>query len=350
VIWGDYMVPKNIASITVHFEIINQVQGLLAHKPAAPGTLNVSPSLVHEEQVPVAALESFALQEYLSGQMAYMTLTVSGLAHFAAHDLSGGIDRLSRALGMPEAREMIGAEALYFYRGTARGILGHYKDADEDLSRAIQLAPKLGPAFCNRGLARSHYDTGLAILDYNQAIALDPRDSAALVNLGLILRHKGDLDGAIAEYDKAIACDQMNFIALMCRGLARHLNGQPDAAIKDFTAATRLVPRSAEAFDNRGTAFTAKNDFDHAIADHTRALFVIRSYERQFSISVLHGAEKGTCGTLFDTIIRQSHSTQHGQWRFWTAEMSILGWGAGIKQFPTAAGRLRSTRRGHGHF
>jgi len=62
--------------------------------------------------------------------------------------------------------------------------------------------------------ARTHNDRGLAkqkkgdlngaMVDYNQAIELNPQYGLAYRNRGNAKRKKGDLDGAIADFNRAI--------------------------------------------------------------------------------------------------------------------------------------------------
>ena len=65
----------------------------------------------------------------------------------------------------------------------------------------------LATIFLSRGNAyddKDDYDR--AIADYNEAIRLDPKNSAAFFNRGLTSAKKKDYDGAIANYSAAIQC------------------------------------------------------------------------------------------------------------------------------------------------
>ena len=68
------------------------------------------------------------------------------------------------------------AAAEHYNRGLAWDKKGEYDKAIADYTEAIQLDPKLAPAFNNRGLAwdeKGEHDK--AIADYNEANRLDPR-------------------------------------------------------------------------------------------------------------------------------------------------------------------------------
>jgi tetratricopeptide (TPR) repeat protein len=264
VIWGDYEAPRSVAAISIHFELLNDT----IRRPIEGGI--VRKSLVRETLVPVAELENFTIQEELSGQMVYLTLLVSGLARYAAGDLRSAVDRFSRAIDSAVPRTLVGSDVPYFFRGTAYLFLGLDKDAEKDLSKAIELNPGCSECFNNRGNVRA--DLNLAMADFDRAIELNPRNVLARVSRGRCWRRKGRLDLAIVEYNKAIADDPKCFAALVCRGVARSQQGDLDAAIKDYDRALELAPRSAETFDDRGVAFMYKGDCTRAIADHTRAI------------------------------------------------------------------------------
>ncbi len=120
--------------------------------------------------------------------------------------------------------------------------LGYGELGEPDASQHIYTAAlRIRPHFSfynNRGLAR--YDQGdlsNAIVDFDQAIILNPNDAIAYNNRGLARRAQGDLDDAIADFDQAIILN-------------------PDAT----------------AYNNRGSARKAQGDLDNAIADYQQYL------------------------------------------------------------------------------
>jgi tetratricopeptide (TPR) repeat protein len=98
-----------------------------------------------------------------------------------------------------------GASA-YNNRGIAKSDLGNKEAAIIDYNQAIALNPKSAEAYANRGNAKS--DLGnkeAAIIDYNQAIALNPKYAKAYYNRGLVKYALGKNEAAIIDYDRAIA-------------------------------------------------------------------------------------------------------------------------------------------------
>ena len=73
---------------------------------------------------------------------------------------------------------------------------------------------------------------------------------------------KGDIDQALLDYDKAIAINPKDSSAFDSRGNAYFAKGKYDLAILDFTKAIEINPNSALAYYNRGTAYKKKGIFD----------------------------------------------------------------------------------------
>src|SRR5580698_9720267 len=92
----------------------------------------------------------------------------------------------------------------YNNRAIAYRRSGNYDRAIADYNEAIKLEPKNTAAYYNRGIAyQSKGDLDRTISDYNQAVALDPKYTSAYNNLGNAYQAKGDIERAIASYDAA---------------------------------------------------------------------------------------------------------------------------------------------------
>src|SRR5262245_50574569 len=79
---------------------------------------------------------------------------------------------------------------------------------------AIRLDPKLATPHYNLGNALyDKKDLESAILEFREAIRFDPKLASAHNNLGSALKEKGDLDGTIACYKKAVELDPENATA-----------------------------------------------------------------------------------------------------------------------------------------
>ena len=89
---------------------------------------------------------------------------------------------------------------------------------------------------------RQYYEEGeydLAIVEYDQAIELDP-DNAEAYNNRSLANNKGELDRAIADLDQSIQLDPDNAIRYNIRGLVYVEKGELDQAIADFREVLRI--------------------------------------------------------------------------------------------------------------
>ena len=107
---------------------------------------------------------------------------------------------------------------LLVLRGRARGQEERFKDAVDDLDRAIDRDPKLTEAYLFRGSA---------------------------------LRQLGQLDRAAADLDAVLAVDPQQPEALLERGIVRRLNGEDTLAEADWQALIAAAPRTPAAEEAR---------------------------------------------------------------------------------------------------
>ncbi|HVC97751.1 MAG TPA: tetratricopeptide repeat protein, partial [Pirellulales bacterium] len=122
---------------------------------------------------------------------------------------------------------------------------------------AIRLDPNLGPIFADR---------------YDEAIRLDPKNSATYGSRAATWGNKGDFDKAIADFDEAIRLDPKNWEAYIGRGHAWFAESEFDKALADYDEAIRLNPKNWEAYAGRGNAWWFKSEFDKALADYEEAI------------------------------------------------------------------------------
>ena len=110
-------------------------------------------------------------------------------------------------------------------------------------------------------------DYAHAILDYDQAIRLNPEYAEAYNNRGYAYYWNGDAARAIADYSRAIRLRPNYPYAYNNRGAAYMASGHSDQAIGDFDYALTLQPDFPQAYINRGNAYLRLGRFDRAFAD-----------------------------------------------------------------------------------
>jgi tetratricopeptide (TPR) repeat protein len=110
-----------------------------------------------------------------------------------------------------------------------------------------------------------------AILDYDQAVRLNPEYAEAYNNRGYVYYWKGDAAHAIADYNQAIELRPNYAYAYNNRGAAYMASGHPQQDILDFCQAIQLQPDFPQAYTNRGNAYLRTGQLNLAIADFRQA-------------------------------------------------------------------------------
>src|SRR6267142_141581 len=117
----------------------------------------------------------------------------------------------------------------------------HYRAAQQDYERALQVDPIHGEALTGLGVLLSR--RGLwseAVCHLRRASEVDPGRAAAWFYLGEALNHVDDLEGALAAYERAVELEPRNTRALYGLGIVLDRLNRPDEA-------TRMYRRSREA-------------------------------------------------------------------------------------------------------
>jgi tetratricopeptide (TPR) repeat protein len=192
---------------------------------------------------------------------------------------------------------------LYGMRGIAYHAKGDYDHAIVDFSQAIRLNPKLSLVYVGRSGAyyfKGEYDH--AIADLNQVIkdndspspsegrspnnSLPPDGRWIVYSLrGAAYSVKGEYDRAIADFDQALQSPRtdppfpstlISYLRLAFahahRGYAYGRKGDFDRAMPDLNKAIELDPRFARAYALRAAIYALRGDAAHAIADADEAL------------------------------------------------------------------------------
>src|SRR6266540_4513663 len=145
------------------------------------------------------------------------------------------------------------------------------EQAIRSCTRLISVGLTLSPVFYSRGRAYSkNGDYGRAILDFDQAIRLEPSNVAAVYERGWAHHDNGAYDIAIQDFDKAVNLKPDSSEPLYSRGTAYHDKGEYDRAIQDYDRAIQIQPDYAKAFHNRGIAQFLQGQFAAAATDFAK--------------------------------------------------------------------------------
>ncbi len=123
-----------------------------------------------------------------------------GSAFFANGEAGAAAEVYSMALPMQS-----GNAELHNNYAVALRALGHLEDAESHLLRAISLRPRYFDALVNLGnVVKQRGEPGRAIDCYRQALEIRPGHAATYSNVGNALQALGQFDGALEFYERAL--------------------------------------------------------------------------------------------------------------------------------------------------
>ena len=111
-----------------------------------------------------------------------------------------------------------------------------------------------------------------AIVDFSQAISLNPEIDQAYYNRGNTYAQLGQLDKALADLNKVIEKNPNDTTALNNRGNIHADMGDSKLALADYEQALTLNPDLGEVYTNRGLTFADIGQYDEALSDYAQAL------------------------------------------------------------------------------
>lgn len=128
-------------------------------------------------------------------------------------------------------------------------------------------------ATMNRGNAnKAKNDLDKALVDYNQAIALDPKNGGAYVNRAFILSRQGKRKEAMDDYNEAVRLNPHLWQAYFNRAAELKEQGKLREALADLDHVTKLNPKFAGTYENRANIYARQGQLDKAISDYNAAL------------------------------------------------------------------------------
>jgi tetratricopeptide (TPR) repeat protein len=168
----------------------------------------------------------------------------------------------------------------YNYPDVYRKMEHEYDQGDYD--RAIEFANELvameidwshaSPVLMDRGNAfRAKGNFDKALVDYDQAIAFNPKNTGAHVDRALALERKGRRDQALRDYAEAIRLDSKMWQAHFNRAISFREAGEFAKAIEDLSEVIKLEPEYAPAYLIRAADYYRLGQVDKALEDWNRA-------------------------------------------------------------------------------
>ena len=176
-------------------------------------------------------------------------------------DLAGSLREYQRAVELKPND----ATAHHWFGSDVLLGLGRFEKAIAENRRAVELDPlspiinaDLGITFY---LARRYAEADAQL---RKALAIDPRFSYALYNLGLVVQQKGDLPGAIAQYEKAKQLSDDPFVATL-RAAAKTRAGDKSAALQTLADLDKISQHRQVLSYWRALLYLSLNNKDEAL-------------------------------------------------------------------------------------
>jgi tetratricopeptide (TPR) repeat protein len=194
-------------------------------------------------------------------------------------------------------RELEPDEAgMYDAKGDTKKDESDFEGAIADYTRAIELYPKYGEAYRERGIAKAKEkepDLDGAIADLDHAIELDPQDAVAYAGRADVHVKKKQYDAAIKDIQKAIDLDLAKGPYYVDLAWYELLNQKPRKSIDASLKALDWSPSDAVTIKtNLAHAYLFDNQFDKAKAIYLENKDAKLDDERSFSQAVLDDFEE----------------------------------------------------------
>jgi S1-C subfamily serine protease len=177
----------------------------------------------------------------------------------------------------------------YFAAGVQKYQKGDYQRALSDFNQAISIDPKNSATYYyNRGRLKQDKlnDTQGALADYNRAIQISPNYADTYNNRGLLKQDElNDNQGALADYNRAIQINPRDATPYYNRGRLKQAKlNDTQGALADYNRAIQISPNYADTYNNRGVLKQDElNDNQGALADYNRAIQINPNYADTYS-------------------------------------------------------------------
>lgn len=157
----------------------------------------------------------------------------------------------------------------YLLRSISYASVEKYKEAMDDITKAVELDPKGSVGYYKRGqyylVAFSQPEK--ALKDFDTAITFGERSAEIYHYRGAALFKLGRFQEAIESYSQVLKIDPSHYSGLLNRGSTYLCLEEYDKALNDQNTVLRLYPEDVEARLDRVSVYIAKEDFNAALSD-----------------------------------------------------------------------------------
>jgi len=176
----------------------------------------------------------------------------------------------------------------YWNRGQYLREQGQFDKAILDYDQAVAINPKDAEIYNSRG--KTHFDMAMsgkykdqagtlvqkAVSDYTSALAsekIKPKSkSEVLINRGVAMAAQNKYEAALKDINDGLAIDSTNKNGYLNRSLVYYNMQQYDKAVADYSSYLRYDPNNANVWYERGMLMRSMNRNEEAIADLSNAI------------------------------------------------------------------------------
>jgi tetratricopeptide (TPR) repeat protein len=247
---------------------------ILAPTSVAPGTSQMI--VEHRMYLPLAAVVALMVLglHRLAGNRSFPVLLALAAAWGGLTFRHNEVYRTEEGIWSDTVAHRPNSEQARCNLGNALSAEGRNAEAVVQYQEALRLNPEYADAHYNLGIALNDEGrTREAIAQYEEALRLKPRLAAAHYNLGVALEQMPDRsNAAVAEYEEALRLRPDYAAAHNNLGNLLSNEGRTTEAIVQYREALRLQPDDAKAHYNLGSALGGAGRNAEAIVQYQEAL------------------------------------------------------------------------------
>jgi tetratricopeptide (TPR) repeat protein len=184
-------------------------------------------------------------------------------------DLDAELSRLAPA-HTAEARHQRGA--LRCIRGLQSCLRGEVDAGDAEWSEVVAEVPELALPHLLRARWRMQSDPREALVHFDRAAEIEPRDATVYWRRGDCHAKLGDHERALANYRRALTLDPDSIDGLHATGKALVALGRPAEALRYYDQAIARAPRYVDFHEARAVALEVLDEHAAAVRDYDRVL------------------------------------------------------------------------------
>jgi tetratricopeptide (TPR) repeat protein len=163
----------------------------------------------------------------------------------------------------------------WYLKGDALRYQEKYYEAVQAYDEAIRLDPANTAAWISKGNSLHEVEMyNEAVQAYDKAIELDPDDTSTWISKGdaLYIQGEYEYDDAIRAYDEAIKLDPDNDYAWEKKGNALYEEEMYDEAVQAYDKAIELDPDDTSTWINKGNALYIQGEYNDSIRCYDKAI------------------------------------------------------------------------------